>query len=339
MASIHDVAKKAGVSIATVSRVINNHPVVTVKTRHRVEAAMMKLAYSPSVAARSLKIDLSKLVGFIVPNIENPFYGTLAKHMEAAAHEAGVSLVLCNTNGESSLEEGYIELLSRRMIDGILLSRTSLQDYSLQDAKGRDIPCVVLDRYAEEESFSSVRFNNSQAGRLAAKHLIELGHKNFICVLESWDVYPLAERANAFIEEIRKSGGTLHEKNVIEVGKRLADDSRLRNAVSCKKGKRHPTAIYCTNDLLACDAMQVLWSSGLHVPRDISIIGTDDIDQCLYVMPKLTTVGQPFAEIARKSIELLLVARDAANGDTNEPKTVSFEPYFIERESTAPPLA
>ncbi|MDR3211574.1 MAG: LacI family transcriptional regulator [Planctomycetota bacterium] len=336
-ASILDVARAARVSIATVSRVINNQPVVAEATRRRVSQVIRSLDYIPSVAARSLKLRPSRLVGLLVPDIENPFYATMAKHVEIAAHKAGVNIVLGNTGGDPVREKHYIKILADRLIDGILLCRTAYRQYRIQDVMGRSIPCVVLDRYAGRETLPSVRIDNARAGRLAANHLLALGHTRFACIYESHKVIPLWQRKEAFAEEVRKNGGRVREEDCIETGERINDATAIMKKMLRGSPGRRVSAIYCSNDLLAFGVMQAVLALGLRIPDDLSIVGTDNVDQCLNMMPKLTTVAQPFQDIAGKAIELLLDSREGEFDQDLPIQDVLLAPYLVIRESTGVP--
>ncbi|MCC8179963.1 MAG: LacI family transcriptional regulator, partial [Planctomycetes bacterium] len=201
MASIKDVARLAGVSIATVSRAINNLDVVSDDTRRKIEWAVKQQGYNPNLAARSLKQQSAKLLGFLVPDIENPYYATLARRMEAEASKAGFSLILCNTDGKIKSEEHYLKLLAGRLVDGVILCRGHIREASLPGFKGKKIKLVVLEKSDEDDSRTSIMIDNLEVGKLIAAHLVENRHRRLACIMEDAAVLPFARRMRGFVEQ------------------------------------------------------------------------------------------------------------------------------------------
>lgn len=329
MASIKDVARLAGVSIATVSRAVNNLDVVSDGTRRRIAWAVERLGYHPNLAARSLKRRSARLLGLLVPDIENPYYATLAKHMETAANAAGFSLILCNTDGVADTEEHYLKLLSSHLSDGIFLCRSAIRDASFAGAGGRRIPLVVLEKHNADDRRAAVMVDNFAVGRLAAAHIASLGHRRIACIVEDRAVFPFALRLEGFMRESARRGAALSERDVAEAGPRIADGRNAMRTLLRRSAGRRPTAVYCTNDLLAFGAMQALLERGVSIPGDVSIMGTDDVPQSSYMYPPLTTVAQPFAAIAREALGLLL----AEGGGSSD---ILLKPALKVRKSTGP---
>lgn len=332
MASIKDVARLAGVSIATVSRAINNLDVVSEATRNRIIRAVEHLDYNPNLAARSLKLNRSKLLGLLVPDIENPFYATLARHVEAATAEAGYSLILCNTDYNQDTEEKYLRLLAGRLADGVFLCRSSGSGSPAPDPAGRSLPCVVVDRHAENEPMAAVMTDNSRIGELAAGHLLALGHRKCGCIAESPELPTFTERIRGFSAALAAGGGNLLPGEAIAAGHRISDGYEAMRKILDLHAAERPTAIYCTNDTLAFGAVHAIFEAGLRVPVDMSVIGTDDVPQSSHFIPKLTTIAQPFREIAVRAFEALRhisKARDAVG-------VTLLEPHLVKRDSTGP---
>ncbi|MDR0363391.1 MAG: LacI family transcriptional regulator [Planctomycetota bacterium] len=330
MTSIKDVARLAGVSIATVSRAVNNLDVVSDETRRRIQWAVDRLGYSPNLAARSLKRQSAKLLGLLVPDIENPFYATLAKHMEREASTAGYSLILCNTDGRSETEDHYLKLLSGRLSDGIFLCRSAIRASSLTASGGKTIPLVFLEKQEDGDDRQSVMVDNTDVGVLAARHLAEIGHARLACIMEDKRILPFARRVRGFIDETASHGIRVRPNSIIESGPRISDGRSAMLRLLKKRADSRPTAVYCTNDLLAFGAMQAVFETGLRIPEDISLVGTDDVAQSSYMYPPLTTVRQPFADIAREALRILIHKNVPAGGD------VLLPPELVVRRSTGP---
>lgn len=330
MPSIKDVAKLAGVSIATVSRVVNNLDVVSEETRRKIEWAVKRLGYNPNLAARSLKRQSAKLLGLLVPDIENPFYATLAKHMEAEASSAGYSLILCNTEGKTTSEDHYMKLLSGRLVDGVFVCRSSIKDTVLPGTGGKKLRMLILEKASESDLRQTVMVDNDMVGRLAARLFIENGHTRLACIMENREMLPFIRRSKAFVEEAAAHGIKVPPSSVLVAGPSISDGREAVRKLLRKGKKNRPTAVYCTNDILAFGAMQEAMADGLSIPRDLSVIGTDDVRQSSYMFPPLTTIRQPFEEIAKKALKILLAGDDESTGD------VILAPELKVRESTGP---
>lgn len=330
MPSIKDVARLAGVSIATVSRAVNNIDVVSEETRQKIERAVKRLGYNPNLAARSLKRRSARLLGLLVPDIENPYYATLAKRLEAEASSAGYSLILCNTEGHREAEEHYLKLLAGRLVDGVFVCRGVLRDVRLPGFGDRKINLVMLEKDNEADTRSAVMVDNFLVGRLVARHFIENGHVRLACIMDDRSILPFARRMRGFMDAAEEAGVNLPPAALVEAGPRIADGRDAMRRLLARPKNRRPTAVYCTNDILAFGAMQAAYEAGLDIPGDVSVAGTDDVPQSSNMFPPLTTVAQPYAEIARVAMEMLLGAEGAGEGD------ILLEPELRARGSTGP---
>lgn len=329
MPSIKDVARLAGVSIATVSRVVNNLDVVSDDTRKKIELAVKKLGYNPNLAARSLKRQSAKLLGLLVPDIENPYYATLAKQVEVEASASGYSVILCNTEGSGTSEQHYLKLLTGRLVDGIFLCRGHIRESSLPGSGSRKIPVVVLEKDREDDFRASVMVDNHRVGELMAGHLLGLGHRLMACISEDIRILPFKRRVHGFMEEAAANALPVPESRRKVTGPRISDGRDAMRSLLDLPASRRPTAVYCSNDLLAFGAMQAVMERGLSIPGDISVGGTDDIVQSAYIFPALTTVAQPFGEIAKHAMRLLL----GMEGATQD---ILLPPELKVRQSTGP---
>lgn len=330
MPSIKDVARLAGVSIATVSRAVNGLDVVSEATRGKIDAAIRKIGYNPNLMARSLKNGSARLLGLLVPDIENPYYATLAKHIEVEARIAGYNLVLCNTGGRKKLEAHYVDLLAGKFIDGILLCRSSIRAANAPGDRLDSVPAVILEKSDVLDRRPTVMVDNFAVGRLVAEHFLDNGHRNFVCVVEDRGLFPFARRLEGF-GSVLSASGVRFTNMVIEAGGALGEENAkglMRRLKSSAKSR--PTAVYCTNDQLAFGVMQAILKSGLKIPGDVSVAGTDNVPQSSYTFPPLTTVKQPFGDIAASAIRMLLGKGRERGGE------VVVAPELVARQSTGP---
>jgi Transcriptional regulators len=331
MPSIKDVAQLAGVSIATVSRVMNNLDVVSNDTRAKIELAVKKLGYTPNLAARSLKRQSAKLLGLLVPDIENPYYATLAKHIETEANVSGYSVILCNTGATVSAERHYLKLLAGRLVDGIFLCRSHLRAASVPGAGSRQIPVVMLEKDRENDMRVSVMVDNFQVGELMAEHFLSLGHRLLAYISDDIRSLPFNRRMLGFITLAEAGGAHLPASRRKVTGPQISDGrDAMCELLDLAAGER-PTAVYCTNDILAFGAIQAAMKRGLRIPDDISVAGTDNITQSAYMFPALTTIAQPFSEIAVHAMRLLLSGKKKRDD-------VLLPPKLLVRQSTGPAI-
>ena len=330
MSSIADVAKLANVSTATASRALSGKSTVTAATKARVQAAAKKLGYTPNAAAKSLRMNRSSLLGLIVPDIENPFYSTLAKHVGDHARRLGYNIVLCSTGFSNTVEKEFFELLIGGQVAGLLLCRTDGENpLSPPKGQGSRFPVVVMDRVASGEKESFVTVNNSRVGEMAAQHLLALGHRRFACVAEHVNHSVVKDRIEEFAKNV--DGFSLQQVLTVEEGFRGAKAAATK-LLEQPKSKR-PTAFYCTNDMLALGVIQAAQECGMRIPEDVSVMGTDGIFQGEFFSVPLTTVTQPFDDLARLGVKTLLDMIENPN-----PPTVSLaiEPVLTIRKSTGP---
>ena len=333
MPSIKEVARLAGVSITTVSRVINNKEPVKKETAEKVWEAVHLLNYQPNLLARSLRNQQSKLLGLLVPDIENPIFARLAKHLEEAASKKGYSLIFCNTNDDPEKERNYLEILVQRQVEGIVFSRVSDERLFFKTPQLSRIPYIVLDRTLEIEEAPTIKLDNYAAGVLAASHLLNLGHKKFACLAGPLKIKICRERFYGFLDTLEKSGIGLREEFIEEGDFKIEEGKKAMNRILNSSPLEQPTAVFSMNDLMAIGAIQAIKGRGLSVPGDVSVIGLDNIPLCDVVSPPLTTIAQPFDEMAKEGISLLL---KLIEGKKIRKTTIVLQPELVIRNSTAP---
>jgi LacI family transcriptional regulator len=316
MATIRDVAELAGVSVASVSRVMNNSRGVQAETRRSVEKAALELGYVPNEAARSLKLARSNLLACVIPDITNPFFPELVRGIEDIASAQGYGTLLCNTDNDSDKEADYLNLLARRRVDGVLLipARDEQPPPGLTRLLDQGSPVVVIDRFLDGFDGDSIAVDNHRGGVLAAEHLVELGHHKIAIINRLPDTSTSRLRQEAY-EQTLAAAGRLDE-SLVKLGSYTFDYGRdMARQLLSAEGEL-PTAILAGSDVLAIAALQVAHELGFRVPQDVSIIGFDRIAMSQLMSPPLTTVEQPLYEMARLAADLLL---ERARGERTGP--------------------
>ncbi len=329
MASMKDVAKLAGVSGATVSRVINGSMPVDTATRERVQLAIQKLDYRPNLLAKGLRSKSGHLIGLVLPEIVHYTFASFVQYIEECCVDSGYNLIIGNHKNNPDLEESFIDNLIRRHVDGIIFSRVSDDSRALQLLGGADVPVVVVDRTLDSEKVASVVLDNRRAGMLAGEHLAALGHKQIACVTGPLRIALCRERLHGFVEALSAAGIGLPQERIIEGDFKF--EAGLRAAEALFADRQGPTAIWAQNDLMAVGLMRYLNCRGILVPGDVAIVGMDDVSLATMISPSLTTVVQPFAKMSSEAVGLLL--RQIASRERLQEKIV-VQPTLAIRETT-----
>ena len=306
MASIRDVAKVAGVSVSTVSHVINQTRYVSEETQAKVLAAMEDLNYKPNRLASSLrrKDKRTNTLGLLIPDSTNPFFAEVLRGVEDASFDAGYNVFLCNSDDDPNKELYYIEVLLSKQIDGIILVSEGTHGDSLVLLANNQIPSVLVDREVSGTITDSVLVDNETGGYQATEYLIELGHTRIGCIPGPSLLTPSAARVQGY----RKA---LSEHNLIQDDDLiLMGDFRAQSGFEATKKLLNldelPTAIFACNDLMAVGALHAADEAGLSVPGDISIVGFDDITLASFTKPPLTTIAQPSQEMGLLAAEMVI---------------------------------
>ncbi len=299
-----DVAMLAGVSISTVSRVINNSTPVDEETRSRVERAVRAINFKPSLMARGLRMKSANLIGIVVPELQHETFTSFIKFTEQRAEALGYNLVIGSTSSDLDTEERFIENLIRRNIDGVIFSRVSDNSQALKLIGRTNIPIVVIDRSLDREDIPSVVMDNYGAGVLVAEHLLALGHRRFACISGPMNISINRDRLRGFRETILGGGGSLEDKSIFEGNFKF--ESGGRGADYLLDTRVNFTAIWAQNDYMAIGAMNRFIARGLSVPSDVSIVGLDNIEHSWMIQPALTTVAQPFQAMCSSAVDLIV---------------------------------
>jgi LacI family transcriptional regulator len=326
--TISDVARRAGVSLMTVSRVVNNKEDVSPSTRQRVLEVIEELGYRPSSIARGLVTHRTCTLGVVVPDIDNPFFSGLVRGAEDMAYNEGYSVLLCNTNEDPERELAVLHSLEEKQIDGLLLCSSRLSDDELYKVIVR-FPAVVLAfRKLDDACVGAALIDETAGGRIVAEHLFGTGHKSIGLIFGPSISFSAIGRLQGFREALTEAELPYQREwlrrclPTLEEGYKAAKNLLLD----------HPqlTALVCHNDLVAISALQACAELDLRVPEDIAIVGYDDIPMAALVTPSLTTCHIPRYELGTDAMRLLL--DQIADGDGN-PQDILIQPNLKVRDS------
>lgn len=324
LSTIKDVAKVAGVSVATVSRVLNNNGYVNEDTRKRVEAAIEKLNYKPNAVARSLFKKESKMIGLIVPDITNPFFPQLARAVEDVTNHLGYTLVLCNSDEDILKEQKYIEILNQKYVDGFIIVTSTLKSEHIKDLK---VPIVALDRPINSDT-PIVSVNNYEGSRFATRYLSDIGCQKIAHVRGPLDVINADERCRGYLDEVQNLNW-FHPELIVNGSFNINKTKEVTKELLTL----YPDidGIFAGNDLMAVGVIKAAEELGVRIPDQLSIIGFDGITLCETTSPELTTMAQPIYNIGSTAAQILV---DLIENRPLEQKNYIFSVDLIERQST-----
>lgn len=334
--TILDVAQSAGVSKSTVSNVIRGARNVSPETRRRVLETAALLGYRPNAVARDLVRRRTSTLGLVVGDLANPFYSELAKLIERRATAAGFATMICNTDGRHESEQARVESLLEHRAAGVLMLQFSGERALLDELAAAAVPVVVVTCW--EERTDCVCVDDVRGAALAVGHLLALGHRQ-VGYLSSGLVEPVTERRRfeGYRQALSAAGILVADPLVVRVEQPAylgSDGSMLAALDRLLALPDAPTALFCTNDLLAVEVVETLERLGLRVPDAVSVAGFDGIALAGLVRVSLTTVAQPREELARLAVELVV---DRIEGRSRETRRITLEPSLLARGSTASP--
>ena len=334
-ASVRDVAKRAGVSVGTVSNVLNHPEKVSAATVKRVKTAIRDLGFVRNDAARQLRAGKSRSIGLVVLDLANPFFTDLGRGVEARADLAGLTVLVGNSAEDAQRERRYLEQFEQQRLQGILLTPRGEAVERLVDLREQGIAVVLVDREAGESGFSSVAVDDEAGGVLAAKHLLEIGRRRIAYVAGPTAIRQVSDRLRGLNSATANSGASVE---VIEVpALSLACGRRAGDEIAARPERERPDAIFAANDLLAIGLLQGLMSGHVAVPEDIAIIGYDDIEFASAAVIPLSSVRQPAYAMGESAFDLLIDEANAlSRGEVPVPRRVVFEPELVVRNSTRP---
>jgi len=284
----------------TVSRTINGHPYVAEETAKKVRAAILELGYRPNHAARILTGQLSRSIGLIVPDLADSFFSVVAHAVQEAAREAGYLVWLAASGGDPFIEEAQMEQMTHHPVDGILLVPADSRSGYLKSAATGRAPVVAIDRRIEVVRTDSVEVENRLGARAAVEHLIGHGYKKITCVLMNAHLRPVRERGAGY-EDCLRSAKLAYVKKVI-----LHDEADALKKLMAMFRSDPPEALFTANNVCTTTVIKTLRAMHLEIPKDVALVGFDDLDFYTLLNPPVTTIRQPATELGRTSTRLLL---------------------------------
>lgn len=331
--TLDDVARAAGVSTATVSRVINNFPRVAPKTRERVREIIERLEYTPNFAGRSLATRRTRTIGLIIADITNPFYPEIVRGVEEAALRRDLNVLLYDTAEDTSREAQALQLLTERQVEGVVICASRLSETLLERFERGQTPIVFINRYPSSRA-SAMTTDHEQGVALAVEHLAALGHRRVGYLGGPTTSQVQQRRTAAFVERCEALGlHTWIDNDAPTVQGGL--DGTLR-ALQGQPAQQRPTGLLVYNDLMAVGTMLAASAAGLSVPADLSVIGHDDIPMAALLTPALTTVRQSAHQLGEGAVELLADRiQGASRGRALPAETITLAPELMVRASTA----
>jgi LacI family transcriptional regulator len=331
--SVREVAARAGVSVGTVSNVLNRPDKVAEGTVRRVRDAIDQLGFVRNDAARQLRAGRSRSIGLIVLDAGNPFFADVARGAEARADEDRLSVLLGNSDEDAEREHGYLDLFREQRVNGVLITPASHDVAGLQRLADAGTPVVLVDHEIPGSAFCSVSVDDVEGGYLATKHLLEIGRRRIAFLAGPSSIAQVAHRLEGARRAVAEASGA--DLEVIEVpALTVLHGRKAGDAIVARPAADRPDAVFAANDLLAVGLLQALTILGnVRVPEDIALIGYDDIDFASATVVPLTSIRQPARLIGHTAVDLLLRSIDDPDGEYE--RNVRFRPELIVRASTA----
>ena len=329
--SIREVAALAGVSVGTVSNVLNRPDVVADSTRGRVQAAIKSLGFIRNESARQLRAGRSRTIGLVVLDVANPFFTDVARGVEDEASEAGLAVILCNKQVK---ESRYLELLEEHRVQGILITPVSGADERLARLQRRGTPVVLVDSRSPSRGQCSVSVDDVLGGDLAVSHLLEAGHERIAFVGGPMSIRQVADRRDGALRALDRADGNADELRVVETNALNVSAGQQAGATLAElPAETRPTAVFCANDLLALGVLQEMTAHRIRVPESVALVGYDDIEFAAAAAVPLSSVRQPRQQLGRTAAQLLLEETLATEAHTH--RQVTFRPELEIRQSSS----
>lgn len=325
MATIVDVARLAGVTPTTVSRVINNRGYISEKTRNKVYEAMDELGYQPNEIARSLTKQKSNTIGIIVPHIAHPYFAKLISNLENEASKKDYKVILCNSKEKAEKEKQYLDMCKSNRVAGIVLCSGNVESNKINTG---DIPVVLLEKNFEEGKLG-IQCDNYQGGRLATEHLIECGCKkllHFSGVID--EEMPADNREKAFIDVCNKNNIEYYIKKFdVNIYNQMNYYEAIKDTLTEIK---EIDGVFASSDLIAAQVIQVCNELNIKIPQDVKLVGFDDVEISKLTTPTITTIRQPIKEMAKLAVDLI----DAKYNNVEIDKQIIVPVELVVRNST-----
>ncbi len=329
MSTIKDVAKEAGVSISTVSKIINNSNYGLPKTRIKVMEAIKKLGYQPNSIARSMVDGKTKMIAIVIPDIRNPFFTAVARGVEDVANKYNYRVLFCNTDEELAKQQNYINVFKSRIVDGFILAAASEKDPSLAEVDTNILPYVLIDRKISSVSADVVVVDNKNGAYKAVNHLLKLGYRRIGLITGKRNTLTGHERLQGYIDAHQESGVDI-DNNLIQDG-----GFTIKGGYEATKKilniTKTPDALFISNNSMTIGCLKALSEFKIKICEDMAIIGFDDSDWAEFVVPPLTVIRQPTYTMGTIAGEMLF--QKLSGCDSTEKKEIILNPELIVRES------
>lgn len=333
MATIKDVAREAHVSVGTVSAVFNGKTSIKPENVLKVREAAQRLGYKPNYAWRMLKTGKTKTVGLIIPNISNPFYPEFTRGAEDTAYKGGMTLFQCNSDSNPDKELSYVEALISKGVDGIVIVKSQMNARRLLEV-ATDCKLVLVDSLITvKDKFDTIETNDKGGIESAMNLFFKYGHEKIAYICGAMESQSAKNRLKAYMDSMEKRGLVVDESLICR-SKYSWYGGYCAIMELLDRGKL-PTAVMCANDLIAFGAMRALREKRIRVPRDVSIIGYDDIYQASYSSPMLTTVHQLIYEMGTTSVDMLMQRINEGKNSSDRKINITFDSRLIERETVS----
>lgn len=327
MATIYEVSKAAGVSLATVSRVINKNNVVSQKTREKVERAMAELGYRPNTIAQSLASSKSNSVGVLVSELDSPFFGEMMASIEKELRKSGKQVIFAAGHNSEKLEKESIEFLLSRFCDALIIHVEQADDEYIQALSKGKVPIYVINRHIESIKDRCIYMNNELGGYIATKYALDNGHQRIAHIAGPQSKNDAVERCAGY-QKALKEADIVEDKSLLVYGD-YTEKSGSESFEKLIQQGRDFTALICANDEMASGAMKQARDMGIKIPQEMSIVGFDNTSFAQYLYPQLTTIDNPVGDIGKMAARMVLNDVYAQKYQA----THYFEPTLVERES------
>ena len=329
--TIEDVARRAGVSKTTVSRILNgNYNHNTKETIEKVLKAVKELEYRPNALAKGLKSMKTNVIGIVLSNFRNEFWFKVLEGVEDTCKTEGYNLMICNSDGDPDLEEQYIREFQMRQLDGILINPTVRNQKLYEDLVNNQYPMVVINRKVPNLNVHNVVVDNVKGGYLAVNHLMEQGCKNVMLLSYKYEnISTWQERVHGYRQAMIDNGFSVGDLKIVEINDKSQVHSSIAEAL---QNDPDIDGIFSTNNLLTLELLDALKYLDKKIPDDIAVVGYDDTIWSKHVHPPLTTISQPAYDIGKESAKLLI--SEIKMGKSQAVKNIIFQPELLIRESS-----
>jgi len=332
-AGIKDVAAEAGVSVGTVSNVLNRPDIVAPATRERVLGAIKRLGFVRNESARQLRAGRSRSIGLVVLDVANPFFTDVAHGAESVADAHDTMVMLCNSGEDPQRELRHLEMLEQQRVLGVLITPVDTKNPRIEAMIGRGMPIVLVDRRSTRRNRCSVGVDDVLGGRLAVAHLLDQGHHRIAFVGGPATLQQVRERRTGAEQAIEQAATGARLRVLETPSLTVAAGKDAAAELAALPAGRRPSAVFCANDLVALGVLQELTRRGIDVPRGVALVGYDDIDFAAAATVPLSSIRQPREQLGRRAADLMF--DEVALGSAHKHQQVVFEPELVVRDSSS----